>query len=107
MFIPGPNFCPSRIKIFSIPDPHQKNCVVNSRKYDPFCLSRILIFYPSRIQEVKKAPDPGSGSAALLKSGVVDPFRFDAYLDPDMTSIFIMLILATLSFIQVGILLLG
>jgi hypothetical protein len=27
---------------------------------------RILIFYPSRIPGVKRAPDPGSGSATLI-----------------------------------------
>ncbi len=47
----------------------QKNVSFSSRKYDPGCSSRIriLIFYPSLIPDpgVKKAPDPGSGSATL------------------------------------------
>ncbi len=67
-----------RIRIFSIPDPGSasKNLSIltqklflSSKKYDPGCSSRIriLIFYPSRIPDpgVKKAPDPGSGSATL------------------------------------------
>jgi hypothetical protein len=41
------------------------------RKYDPGCSSRIWIpiFYPSRILDprVKKAPDPGPGSATLVQ----------------------------------------
>ncbi len=41
----------------------------NYRKYDPGCPSRIriLIFYPSRIQGLKRQ-DPGSGSATPVKS---------------------------------------
>jgi hypothetical protein len=82
--------CLSRIRLSSIPNPNclhpgswihikefkyfnQKNTkkwVLSSRKYDPGCSSRIrmLTFYPSRIPDpgVKKAPDPGSGSATLL-----------------------------------------
>ncbi len=42
-----------------------KNLFLGSRKYDPGCSSRILNFYPSRIQRVKTAPDPGSGSATV------------------------------------------
>jgi hypothetical protein len=53
------NFCILTNKIF-----------LSSRKYDPGCSSRIriLIFYPSLIpdQGVKKAPDPGFGSATLV-----------------------------------------
>ncbi len=66
----------SRIPIFSNLDPGSasknfsiltQKIVSQLRKYDPGCSSciRILIFYPSRIQGVKKAPDPGSGSATL------------------------------------------
>ncbi len=74
--------------MFSIPDPifpmpnagslirikecnyfNSKKLFLSSLKYDPGCSSRIriLIFYPSRIPDpgVKKAPDPGSGSATL------------------------------------------
>ncbi len=73
-----PNF-PSRIRIFSIPDPHQKikyfnpkKLLLSSWKYDPGRSSRIriLIFtHPgSRIQGTKRHrfPDPGSGSATML-----------------------------------------
>jgi hypothetical protein len=83
MFIPDPgsDFFPSRI-----PDPNclhpgsririkeftyfnSKKWFLRSRKYYPGCSSRIrmLTFYPSRIPDsgVKKAPDPGSGSATL------------------------------------------
>jgi hypothetical protein len=37
---------------------------------------RILIFYPSRIPDpgVKKAPDPGSGSATLLRTQLIITF---------------------------------
>ncbi len=69
---------------FSIPDPGSasKNLSIltqkwflTSRKYDPSCSSRIriLTFYPSRILDpgVKKAPDPGSRSAALGGTGKV------------------------------------
>jgi hypothetical protein len=80
MFIldPGSDFSPSRIGFFSsrihIKDFkyfNPKKCFLNSRKYDPGDSSRIririLIFYPSRIPDpgVKKASDPGSGSATL------------------------------------------
>ncbi len=69
MFIPDPNFFPSRIHIKNYLNP--KKLFLSSRKYDPGCSSRILIririFSPSRIPfpGVKKAPDPGSGSATL------------------------------------------
>jgi hypothetical protein len=67
---------PSRIQIFPNPDTGSasrnlsiltKKLFLNSRKYDPGCSFRILILYPSRIPNpgVKKAPDPGSGSATL------------------------------------------
>jgi hypothetical protein len=79
---PGSDFFPSRIQTVSIPDPGSesknlsiltpKKWFLSSRKYDPGCSSRIpdpdADFYPSRIPDpgVKKAPDPGSGSATLL-----------------------------------------
>jgi hypothetical protein len=52
----------------------QKKLFLSSRKYDPGCSSRIRIpdpdpvIYLSRIPDpgVKKAPDPGSGSATLV-----------------------------------------
>jgi hypothetical protein len=65
--------CLSRIRIFSPPGSEfflsriqhfkRKNCFISSRKYDPSCScpgSRILIFYPSRIQGSKRhrIPDP-------------------------------------------------
>jgi hypothetical protein len=42
------------------------------RVVDPEPRIRMLTFYPSRIPDpgVKKAPDPGSGSATLKKSPV-------------------------------------
>ncbi len=73
---PGSDFFPSQI-----PDSHQrilstgtyffnpKTWFLSFRKYYSDCSSRIriLTFCPSQIPdpEVKKAPDPGSGSAAL------------------------------------------
>jgi hypothetical protein len=69
---PDPNcFHPgSRIHIKEFKYFNPKNCFLSSRKYDPGCSSRIriLIFYPTRIQGVKKAPDPGTGSATLLQA---------------------------------------
>jgi hypothetical protein len=72
MLIPDPNFFHPgflihiRIKDFKYFNPKK---VLSSRKYDPGCSSRIriLIFYPSWIPDpgVKKAPDPGPGSATL------------------------------------------
>jgi hypothetical protein len=74
----------SRIRLFSIPDLHKKFKYFNPKKWfpDPDFLpvpdpgsrgqkgtgSRILTFYPSRIPDpgVKKAPDPGYGSATLV-----------------------------------------
>jgi hypothetical protein len=66
--IPGPG---SAWKNLSILTPKEtKKWFLSSRKYDPGCSSRIriLTFYPSRIPDpgVKKAPDPGSGSATLV-----------------------------------------
>ncbi len=82
----------SRIRLFSIPDPNclhpgswirikefnyfnpkkTKKWVLSSRKYDPGCSSRIpdpgADFLPIPDPGVKKAPDPGSGSATLLNS---------------------------------------
>ncbi len=61
MFIPDPGsdfFLPG-IRIVSIPDPgrinyfNPKKWFLSSRKYDPSCSSRILTFYPSRIQGSK------------------------------------------------------
>jgi hypothetical protein len=88
MFIPDPgsDFFPSRIpdpnclhpgsriliKEFKYFNPKKaKNCFLSSKKYVPGCSSRIpdpdADFLPSRIPDpgVKKAPDPGSGSATL------------------------------------------
>jgi hypothetical protein len=67
--IPDPTFCRpgSRIRTVSIPDPG-----FASKNLSMGCSSgsriRMLTFYPSRIPEpgVKKAPDPGSGSATLI-----------------------------------------
>ncbi len=77
-------FSRSRIRLFSIPDPGsasknlniltQKKWFLSSRIYDPGCSSFWIpdpdpdFFPPSRIPDpgVKKAPDPGSGSATLL-----------------------------------------
>ncbi len=69
--ISGSQFFPSLIpdlhqRIFSILTP--KKWFLSSQKFDPGCSSRIRTFYPTRIPDpaVKKAPDPGSGSATLL-----------------------------------------
>jgi hypothetical protein len=77
----------SQIRIFSIPDPKfyipdlgsaSKNLSILTQKIVSKLFgtiirvvypgSRILVFYPSRIPDpgVKKAPDPGSGSATLV-----------------------------------------
>jgi hypothetical protein len=61
----------SRIRIKEFKYFNPKKWFLSSRKYDPGCSSRIririLTFYPSPIPDpgVKKAPDPGSGSATL------------------------------------------
>jgi hypothetical protein len=72
--IPDPNLFPSWIRIFPIPDPHQRIKCFNfkklflkrlgSRKYNPCCSSRI------RIRGSKRhwIPDLGSGSATLVLS---------------------------------------
>jgi hypothetical protein len=79
MFITDPTFfhSRSRIRIFypgsaskNLSILTQKNRFLSSRKYDPGfrpgSLIRILIFLPiPDPAEVKKAPDPGSGSATL------------------------------------------
>jgi hypothetical protein len=76
MFIPDPIFFHpgSRIRIFYHPGSRTrikefkyfspKKFFLSSRNYYLGCSSRIriLIFYPSRIRRVKKAPDPGSGT---------------------------------------------
>jgi hypothetical protein len=80
MFIPDPNiFHPGSVsKEFKYFNP--KKWFLSSRKYDPGCSSqiRILIFYPSRIPDlgVKKVPDPGSGSATLLRGIKITIFSY-------------------------------
>jgi hypothetical protein len=75
-FIPNPTFFHpgsrirhflSRIHIKEFKYFNPRKWFLSSRKYNPGCSSRILTFYPSRIPDpgVKKAPDPGSGSAKL------------------------------------------
>jgi hypothetical protein len=68
--VPGSEFFPSRIRIKESKYFNPIKLLLSSRKYDPGCSSRIriLIFYPSRVPDpgVKKAPDPGSGSARLI-----------------------------------------
>jgi hypothetical protein len=82
----------SRIRTVSIPDPGSssknlsiltqkkaKKWFLSSKKYDPGCSSRIpdpdADFLPSQIPDpgVKKAPNPGSGSATLRKKPIPDP----------------------------------
>jgi hypothetical protein len=71
--IPDPNclYPGSASKNLSILTPKKQKWFLSSKKYDPGCSSRIpdpdADFYPSRIPDpgVKKAPDPGSGSASL------------------------------------------
>ncbi len=74
-------FFPSRIpdpgpKSFRIPDPHQSIQVFYQKIGSKLAeiLSGILIFYLSGIPEpgVKKAPDPGSGSATRVLSDLFD-----------------------------------
>ncbi len=92
MFIPDPTFFHpgSRIRTVSIPDPGSpsknlsiltpKKWFLSSRKYDPGCSSRIpdpgsgCWLLPIPDPGVKKAPDPGSGSATL---GIRHWFRQD------------------------------
>ncbi len=88
MFIPDPGseFFPSRI-----PDPHQEFKYFNPKKWfskvseirlvvHPGSGSRIriLTFYPPWIpdQGVKKAPDPGSGSATLFPNKHIKGIKF-------------------------------
>jgi hypothetical protein len=84
MFIPDPNFFYPRSRIQAQKDSRSrirlrikeyffpKNCFfLSSRKYEhPGSRIRILSFYPSQSPDpgVKKAPNPGSGSATLFKS---------------------------------------
>jgi hypothetical protein len=70
MFIPDPvsEFFSSRIHIKKFKYLNSKKMFLSSRKYDPGCSSRILIFiHPgSRIQGSNRAPDPGYGSATVV-----------------------------------------
>jgi hypothetical protein len=88
IFIPDPNFfhLGSRIRNFFYPKSRIRikefklfnptNLFLSSQKHDRGCSSRIriLIFYPSRIQGVKKAPYPGSATlfinVTLARGGV-------------------------------------
>jgi hypothetical protein len=65
------------IKEFKYFNPKKaKKWVLSSKKYDPGCSSRIpdpdAEFLPSRIPDpgVKKAPNPGSGSATLIPGNI-------------------------------------
>ena len=82
------DFFPSRIRTVCIPDPGSasKNLSIltqkwflSSRKYDLGCSSRITDpdadFLPIPDPGVKKAPDPGSGSATLLFYNWYCPMR--------------------------------
>jgi hypothetical protein len=88
MFIldPGSDFFPSQISDPNCLHPRSrilikefkaKKWFLSSKKYDPGCSSRIpdpdADFLPSRIPDpgVKKAPNPGSGSATLEKIYIV------------------------------------
>jgi hypothetical protein len=57
-----------------------------SRKYNTVCSSRILTFYPSRIPDpgVKKAPDPGSGSATLDNMSMICRYLDDGVVGSGM-----------------------
>ncbi len=81
--IQGQNDSGSRIRIPD-PDPHQriqKNVSKISEIWsgmfipDPYLRSGSWFFYPSGILDtgVKKAPDPGSGSATLTKRNIFNP----------------------------------
>jgi hypothetical protein len=69
---PGSEFFPSRILIKEVKYFNPKKCFLSSRKYDPGSSSQIRIpdpdtyFLPIPDTVVKKAPDPGSGSATLI-----------------------------------------
>jgi hypothetical protein len=76
MFIPDLNFSipvpkffqpGSRIRIKEFKHFNQKKLFLTFRKYEPGCSSRIriLVFLPIPDPRVKKAPDPGSGTATL------------------------------------------
>jgi hypothetical protein len=101
--IPDPTFFHpgSRIRTVSIPDPgsssknlsiltpkKDKKWFLSSKKYDPGCSSRIpdpdADFLPSRISDpgVKKAPNPGSGSATLITGMLILMFIFLCRPDP-------------------------
>jgi hypothetical protein len=72
MFIPDPNFFHpgSQIKNFYIPDPG--SAAKKFRKYDPGCLSRILIL-PTRIPDPRVTEkETGSGNI-----GFIIPFSLD------------------------------
>ncbi len=78
-FHPGSELSPSRILIkeFKYFNPQKsKKRFLSSKKYDPGCSSWIpdpdADFLPSRIPDpgVKKAPNPGSGSATLTFLGL-------------------------------------
>jgi hypothetical protein len=79
---PDPNclYPGSRIRIKEFKCFNPKKWFLSSRKYDPGCSSRIpdtdADFYSSRIPDpgVKKAPDPGSGSATLQKTAEIKAF---------------------------------
>jgi hypothetical protein len=70
-FHPGSEFFPSRIHIKEFKYFNPKTCFLRSRKYDPGYSSRIRIphadpdFLHIPDPVVKKAPDPGPGSATL------------------------------------------
>ena len=119
MFIPDPgsDFFPSRIPDSNCLHPGSririkefkyfltsKKWFLSSRKYDLGCSSRIrmLTFYPSRIPDpgVKKAPDPGSGTATLSCRKIEDQDSL-MLLDPNQTwtsSFYIMLIILKILF---------
>jgi hypothetical protein len=73
MLIPRPEFFPSRIRIKEFRYFNPKKWFPSSRKYDLGCSFQIRIpdpdsdFLPIPDPRVKKAPDPGSGSARLFR----------------------------------------
>ncbi len=75
--IPDPTFFhPGSSKNLSILTPKKaKKWFLSSKKYDPGCSSRIpdADFLPSRILDpgIKKAPNPGSGSATLVPEELI------------------------------------
>jgi hypothetical protein len=69
-FHPGSDFFPSRIRIFPIPDPGSG---IRIKEFNYFNLQKwFLSSYPSWIPNpgVKMAPNPGSGSATLVRLSV-------------------------------------